>query len=155
MARWKSDDNEKGETSMRIAVIGSMKFADDMVKIKKQLDKLGHTAVIPLGTESHLKDQEFVENLDDNLKWCITNEIMRKNFEQIADNDAVLVLNYKRNGIEGYIGISALMEMGVAHYLKKKIFLINHTPDYKNARWAHEVAIMQPTIIKGDLTKIA
>src|ERR1700722_14102537 len=136
---------------MRIAVIGSMKFADDMVKIKEQLDELGHTAVIPLGTESHLKNKDFVENLDDNLEWCITHDIMRRNFMQIADNDAVLVLNYKRNDLEGYIGISALMEMGVAHYLRKKIFLINNTPDYKDARWAHEVAIMQPTSIKGDL----
>jgi hypothetical protein len=139
---------------MRIAIIGSMKFAEDMVNIKKQLDKLGHAAVIPLGTESHLKDQEFVEHLDDNLEWCITHNIMRRNFMQIADNDAVLVLNYKRNDLEGYIGISALMEMGVAHYLRKKIFLINNTPDYKDVRWAHEVAIMQPTILKGDLTKI-
>lgn len=80
---------------------------------------------------------------------------MRKNFAQVAKNDAVLVLNYKRNGIEGYIGIAALLEMGVAHYLKKKIFLVQHAPSSKTARWAHEVAIMQPTIIKGDLTKIS
>jgi hypothetical protein len=139
---------------MKIAIIGSMQFAEDMVKIKKQLDELGHTAEVPLGIESHVKDKEFVDNLDDNLEWCITHDIMRRNFKQVAESDAVLVLNYKRNGIEGYIGISALMEMGVAHYLKKKIFLFQHTPDYKNARWAHEVAIMQPTIVHGDLTKI-
>jgi nucleoside 2-deoxyribosyltransferase len=139
---------------MKIAIIGSMKFAEDMVKIKEQLDELGHDAKFPLGLESHLQDGQFVDNLDDNLEWCITHDIMRKNFKQVANSDAVLVLNYKRNDIDGYIGISALMEMGVAHYLKKKIFLLNHTPDYKNARWAHEVAIMQPKIIKGDLTKI-
>jgi hypothetical protein len=139
---------------MRIAVIGSMKFADDMVKIKKQLDELGHTSTIPLGIESNLNDETLSDNLDSSLEFCITHDIMRKNFKQVADSDAVLVLNYKKNDIEGYIGVSALLEMGVAHYLKKKIFLINHTPDYKDARWAHEVAIMQPTIIKGDLTKI-
>lgn len=139
---------------MKIVIIGSMKFAEDMVKIKKQLDDLGHEARIPLGTESHLKDQDFVDKLDENLQWCISNDIMRRNFNQVADSDAILVLNYKRNGIEGYIGVSALMEMGVAHYLKKKIFLIEHPPSFKDARWAHEVAIMQPMIIKGDLTKI-
>lgn len=140
---------------MKIAIIGSMKFAEDMVKIQKQLDELGHVATVPLGTESHLVDKEFVENLDDNLQWCITHDIMRRNFEQVAQNDAVLVLNYKRNGVDGYIGISALMEMGVAHYLKKKIFLINETPSHKDARWVQEVAIMQPTVIKGNLTKIS
>lgn len=140
---------------MKIAIIGSMKFAEDMVKIKKQLDEIGHTASIPIGTEPHLNDKEFTDNLDDTLEWCITHDIMRRNFQQVAVSDAVLVLNYKRNGVEGYIGVSALLEMGVAHYLGKKIFLIQQPPDYKDARWAHEVAIMQPTIIKGDLTKIS
>ena len=139
---------------MKIAIIGSMKFVEDMVKIKKQLHEMGHDALVPIGTDPFLKDKTLSDNLDEDLEFCITHDIMRKNFQQVADCDAVLVLNYKRNGIEGYIGVSALMEMGVAHYLKKKIFLINHTPDYKDARWAHEVAIMQPTIIKGDLTKI-
>ena len=132
-----------------------MKFAEDMVKMKKQLDELGHQASTPLGTETNLEDKSFNDNLDDTLEWCITHDIMRKNFQQLADSDAVLVLNYKKNNIEGYIGVSALMEMGVAHYLNKKIFLIQKTPDFKHARWAHEVAIMQPTIIAGDLTKIA
>jgi len=140
---------------MKIAIIGSMKFAEDMVKIQKQLDELGHTSAVPIGTDPHLTDKTFIDNLDDNLEYCITHDIMRKNFQQVADSDAVLVLNYKKNDIEGYIGVSALMEMGVAHFLNKKIFLMNETPDFKNARWAHEVAIMQPTIIKGDLTKIA
>lgn len=140
---------------MKIAIIGSMKFAEDMVKIKKQLDEMGHKAFVPIGTEPHLEDKDFVENLVDNFEYCITHDIMRKNFQQVADSDAVLVLNYKRNGIEGYIGASALLEMGVAHFLNKKIFLMQHTPEFTNARWAHEVAIMQPTIIKGDLTKIS
>ena len=155
MARRTGDNHEKREAGMKIAIIGSMKFAEDMVKIQKQLDELGHDAKIPLGSEPHLKDKEFVDNLDDNLEFCITHDIMRKNFQQVADSDAVLVLNYKRNGVEGYIGVSALLEMGVAHYLGKKIFLFQNTPDYKDARWAHEVAIMQPTIIKGDLTEIS
>lgn len=155
MARRSGIRDKKGEAGMKIMIIGSMKFAEDMVKIKKQLDELGHNASIPVGTEPHLTDKEFVDNLHDNLEFCIAHDIMRKNFEEVSKNEAVLVLNYKRNGVEGYIGISALLEMGVAHYLKKKIFLMQHTPNYKDARWAHEVAIMQPKVIEGDLTKIS
>ena len=139
---------------MKIAIIGSMQFAKDMIKMKKQLDELGHQAKVPLGTETHLDDNTFNDNLDGSLEWCITHDIMRRNFQQLAESDAVLVLNYKKNDIEGYIGVSALMEMGVAHFLHKKIFLIQKPPDYKEARWAHEVAIMQPTIVHGDLAKI-
>src|SRR5579864_3075643 len=126
MARRPRDYNKKRETNMKIAIIGSMKFAEDMAKIQKQLRMIGHNAIVPIGTEAHLKDKTFTDNLDDNLEWCITHDIMRKNFQQVSDSDAVLVLNYEKNGIEGYIGVSALMEMGVAHYLKKKIFLINN-----------------------------
>src|SRR5882672_1051850 len=99
---------------MKIAVIGSMKFAEDMVKIKKQLDDLGHDTVIPFAKDPHLADKTLVDSLDDNLEYCITHDVMRQNFQQVAQCDAVLVLNYKRNGIEGYIGVSALLEMGVA-----------------------------------------
>ena len=131
-----------------------MKFVHKMVEIKKELDKLGHDTLLPLGIKPHLRDRGFVENLDGNLEYCITNGVMRKNFQRVSDSDAVMVLNYKRNGMEGYIGISALLEMGVAHYLKKKIFLVSKTPHYKKERWAHEVAIMQPKVIDGDLKKI-
>ncbi len=139
---------------MKIAIIGSMKFAKDMVELKKELNLMGHEASIPVGTEPHLKDKNFVENLEKNLKFCIENNVMRDNFEQVAKHDAVLVLNKKRNGIDGYIGISALLEMGIAHYLKKKIFLMFPTPHYNDARWAHEVAIMEPKVLNGDVSKI-
>ncbi len=140
---------------MKIAIIGSMNFAEDMVKIQKQLKEIGHASTTPIGTESNLADTTLSDNLDGSLEFCITHDIMRKNFQQVADSDAVLVLNYKKNDIQGYIGVSALLEMGIAHYLQKKIFLMQQTPDFKEARWAHEVAIMQPTIIRGDLTKIS
>lgn len=131
-----------------------MAFVRDMVKIKKELEKLGHEVNIPYGTEPHLKDEKFVDSLEENLKFCIKNDVMRENFREVAKHDTVLVLNHKRNGIDGYIGISALMEMAIAHYLDKKIFLFNEIPHYNNVRWAHEVAIMRPVIISGDLKKI-
>lgn len=136
---------------MRILIIGSMAFAKDMVKIKKELIALGHEANIPFGTEPHLKDEKFVDSLEENLKFCIENDVMRENFKEVARHDAVLVLNKKRNAIEGYIGVSVLMEMAIAHYLGKKIFLWNSVPHYNNIRWAHEVAIMQPIVINEDI----
>lgn len=139
---------------MKILIIGSMAFAKDMVKIKNKLIALGHEANIPYGTEPHLKDLKFVDSLEENMKFCIENDVMRENFREVAKHEAVLVLNKKRNGIEGYIGVSALMEMAIAHYLGKKIFLWNPVPHYNNVRWAHEVAIMQPVVIDKDLSQI-
>jgi hypothetical protein len=139
---------------MKIMICGSMKFAKDMVVVKKELDKLGHKAFVPYGTKPHLKDEDFVEKLSENLPYCIKNNVMKNNFKLVSECDAILVLNKKRNKINGYIGISALMEMAVAHHLGKKVFLLNDVPDYRKHRFAHEVRIMQPILIDGDLSKI-
>ncbi|MBI2195927.1 MAG: hypothetical protein HYU48_02685 [Candidatus Levybacteria bacterium] len=139
---------------MRILILGSMKFVNDMGKVRKELGKLGHKVILPVGIKPHLKNSDFVENLDGNMAYCIKNDVMRRNFRLVAKSDAILVLNYKRNNMDGYIGISVLLEMGIAHYLKKKIFLMQKTPDYNKVRWAHEVAIMEPKVLDGDLAKI-
>lgn len=131
-----------------------MAFAKEMLEIKDQLKKMGHTVQVPHGIESHITDNNFVDDLDANKKWCIDNDIMRKCFNLVAESDAVLVLNHKRNGVDGYIGVSALMELGIAHFLRKKIFLFNPTPSYQKHRWVHEVEIMQPLVINGDLKQI-
>lgn len=139
---------------MKIVIIGSMSFVNDMIKIKKSLDKLMHKVSIPHGSKPHQKDKSFVDNLEDNLEYCIKNNVMKRNFDLVSENDAVLVLNYKKNNTDGYIGISSLMEMAIAHHLNKKIFIYNKIPDFRKFRWAHEVSIMQPVIIDGKLDKI-
>lgn len=131
-----------------------MAFAKEMVKVKKELKKLGHEANIPYGTEPHLQDDKFVDSLEENVKFCIEHDVMRRNFQEVATHDGVLVLNNERNGVNGYIGVSGLMEMAIAHYLHKKVFLFNEVPHYNNVRWAHEVAIMRPVVIHGNLKKI-
>lgn len=135
-------------------ISSSMKFAKDIVKLRDELQKMGHDAIIPYGTEPHLTDSSFVENLEDNMKYCIEDDVMMKNFKLIQDQDAILVYNKKRNNINGYIGTSALMEVAIAYYLKKKIFIMYDIPHFDTHRWAHEVTIMQPTFLKGDISKI-
>jgi len=46
------------------------------------------------------------------------------------------------------------MEMGLAYYLRKKIFLLYPPPPVKQEKYTHEVLIMQPVILDGDLDKI-
>lgn len=139
---------------MKIMLVGSMAFAKDMAKIVEDLQKLGHKAFLPHGTAPHLTDEIFVDDLEANLEYCIRHNVMKKCFDQVAESDAILVVNKKRNGVSGYIGVSGLMEMAVAHHLNKKIFVLNKLPHFKKHRWAHEVSIMQPIVINGDLSKI-
>lgn len=131
-----------------------MSFAKDMAKVKNQLERFGHAVFVPIDIELHLSDSTFADNLEMDYKHCVKNDTIRKCFDLIAKSDAILVLNLRKKGAEGYIGTSGLMEIGLAHYLNNKIFLFNKLPSYRDARWAHEVAIMKPVILKGDFAKI-
>lgn len=131
-----------------------MSFIKDIVKAQKELEKLGHEAFIPEGVEPHLKDKNFVDNLEENLEFVIKNNVMKKNFDLVAKNDAILVLNNRKNGVDGYIGTSVLMEMAIAYHLNKKIFVLNRIPHFRKERWAHEAIIMHPVILNGELERI-
>ncbi|MBI4084455.1 MAG: hypothetical protein HY431_00975 [Candidatus Levybacteria bacterium] len=139
---------------MKMMICGSMAFAKDMLATKKKLEALGHDSLVPPDIEEHIRDKRLVDNLEKNFAHATERDVMKRSFQLVAQSDAILVLNLKRKGIDGYIGTSALMEIGLAYYLGKKIFLFNPIPHYNDVRWAHEVTIMQPTIIHGDLNKI-
>jgi hypothetical protein len=139
---------------MKIQICGSMSFAKEMRSAQHELEKLGHSVTIPTNTDLHIQDPAFVEDLDSNLEHCIENDTIRENFKLVAAADGIVVVNYPKNGIDGYVGVSTLMEIGVAHFLEKKIFLLFPIPHFDEHRWAHEVTIMQPVILEGDLRKV-
>jgi hypothetical protein len=44
--------------------------------------------------------------------------------------------------------------MGIACYLKKKIFILNPIPSAEEIRYVQEIKLMQPIILNGDLSLI-
>lgn len=139
---------------MKIMIVGSMTFAPQMMEAKKDLEALGYQVDVPADIENHLKNPNLIDDLDSDLKHSQEKNVLKACFDLIAENDAVLVLNHKKNNIGGYIGTSVLMEIGLAYYLGKKIFILNPIPSSADARWAHEVMIMNPKIIDGDFSAI-
>lgn len=135
-------------------ISGSMVFSRDMLELKKQLEKIGHSVVLPIGIEYHLEDPEYHAKLEESIPKLVEEDIMRKNFDQLASQDAVLIFNKKKNNIFGYMGVSMLMELALAYFLNKKIFILYDIPHFNDHRWAHEVMIMQPTFLQGDILRI-
>jgi len=95
---------------MRIAICGSMSFAKEMLEVQKLLQNMGHQAEVPCDTELHVQKPEFVDDLDGNYVHCTENDIIRRCFDVIAAADAILLLNYPKNGMNGYIGASGLKD---------------------------------------------
>lgn len=136
---------------MKVAICASMVFADKMLDVKNQLKKLGHEVQLSSFVNEYVgkseKEKEEITIYHKNQKDAI-----RKFYEKIKISDAILVLNYDRRGISDYIGGNTLMEIGFAHVLEKKIFLMNPIPDIEYYR--SEIEAVRPVIIYGDLTKI-
>ncbi len=140
---------------MKIFISGSMSFAKEMLSIQKQLVSVGYKVKVPCDTEEFANDAELTtDDYEKDYQWCLEKDIQRKCFNIIEQSDAILVLNYSKGGIDGYVGASTLVEIGIAYYLKKKIFLLNPLPSPEKLRCAHEIKIMQPIVLNGDLRLI-
>jgi predicted DNA-binding WGR domain protein len=136
---------------VKIAICASMVFAEKMVQVKRQLEEIGHTVFISQFAEGYLgKAEQEKEKLAVHDKN--ENDAIRKFWEIIKKSDAILVLNYDRKGIKNYIGGNTLMEIGFAHVLNKKIFLMNPIPNIEYYR--SEIEAVSPVILGQALKKI-
>ena len=145
-----SGSNPLGST-MKIGIIGSMQFTEKMLEFRDELNKLGHEAFLTDLHESFIgKNDEEKEAIKLHQKYNM--DAIRTFWNAMQGADAVLVLNYGKHGIENYIGGNTLMEIGFAHVLNQKIFLLNPIPEipyYKT-----EIIAVNPIIINGDLSLI-
>ena len=128
-----------------------MRLSQKMLKIKEELTKLGHFVIVPRHTEEYavLNTSDHMHN--ESVKNKINHDLIRQYFNEIERNDAVLVVNDSLKDIPNYIGGNAFLEMGFAHVLNKKVYLLNPIPEMS---YSDEIIAMQPIILNGDITKL-
>lgn len=118
--------------------------------IIKELEQMGHVITLPnnfddFGRENRMK----IEDPIGYPEWKAS--MFRKQAEKVANNDAVLVLNFEKEGKPNYIGGATFLEIFKAWELGKKLFLYNPIPENL---LKDELTGMSPVIISGDLSKI-
>lgn len=136
---------------MRIGIIGSMQYTEQMLAVRDELVGRGHDAFV---TDLH---DAFIGKSDEEkeiikIEQKQNKDAIREFWRIMQGADAVLVLNLDKHGIKNYIGGNTLMEIGFAHVLNQKVFLYNPIPEipyYKS-----EIEAVKPTILDGDLSKI-
>ena len=130
---------------MKITVCGSISFAKQMRKVVTILTERGHAVLLPdrvaQDEDLHIGDEEAANRKEEF-------DLIKKHWEKIRECDAILVLNYHKNGIEGYVGGNTFLEMGFAHVLGKPIYLLYDIPP---APYRAEMLAMRPTVLKGNL----
>ena len=61
--------------------------------------------------------------------------------------DCLLILNYSHRGYDNYIGGNSFLEMVLAFYLHKPIYLLNNIP--QNMLYTEEINALEPIIVKS------
>lgn len=136
---------------MRIGIVGSMQFTEKMLEVRDELIKLGHEAFV---TDLHIalvgKTDKEKEKIKLHQKFNM--DAIREFWKAMQGADAILVLNYDKSEIKNYIGGNTLMEIGFAHVLNQKIFLMNPIPEI--SYYKTEIEAVKPVIIHGNLSLI-
>ncbi len=153
---------------MKITVCGSIGFYPEMEKSRDTLTTMGHEVQIPqlalevpeaYGGGRKLYFGEYIEangRIDafpaSHEIWNLKESAIRDHYEKIDWADAILVVNHEKRGVPGYVGGNTLIEMGVAFFQGKKIFLLN--PVSGTLSYKQEIMGMKPEILNGDLSLV-
>ncbi len=152
---------------MKITVCGSIAFYGEMEALKRDLEARRHEVLVPLlskevpelGNDRKFYVGKFIEEnggIDAfppaHSIWNIKEDAIWDHYKKIAWSDAIIVANYEKRGVAGYIGGNTLIEIGAAFFLKKRIFILN--PISSNLSYKQEIYSMKPVLLEGDLNNI-
>jgi hypothetical protein len=149
---------------MKITICGSIGFYPEMEAARDRLVALGHEVQIPeLALEVPLeygggKKVYFGGYIEEHggmdafpaghAIWNLKENAIKDHYTKIEWGDAILVVNMEKRGIAGYVGGNTLIEIGVAFYLGKQIYILY--PVSSELSYKQEILGMKPTVLEGD-----
>jgi len=142
---------------MKLVLCSSAAFYQHVVTLATELEANAMDVVIPV-TARKMRDtgnfdvstyKTWYENPDDYTKKA---NLMRLHFDEISGGDAILVVNDEKHGIKDYIGPNVLLEMSLAWYQKKPIYILNNIP--VDSPFEEEIKGMAPVVLNGDVSKL-
>lgn len=139
-----------------------------MESARDELIKLGHEVKIPelalevpeeFGGGKKVYFGQYIEQnggIDafpaEHKIWDMKEGAIKDHCEKIDWCDGILVINHEKRGISRYIGGNTLIEIGIAFYLKKKIYILNSVSS--ELSYKQEIMGMKPTMLNGDLSLV-
>ena len=132
---------------MKILIICSKAFYDKIAPIKQKLEEMGHSIELP---------NSYYEPDAEKKAWYLGNKahsefkqkMLKMSAERIETMDAVLTLNFDKNGKQNYIGGATFLELYEAFMKGKKIYMYNPIPE---GMLYDEISGFSPVIINGNL----
>ena len=133
---------------MKILLICSKVFYDKLSFFKQELEKMNHEVFMPNCWDCPETEAKY-RGTPEHAKFKA--KMFKQSEETIKQMDAVLVLNYDKNGQKNYIGGATFLEIYDAFRLGKKIYFINELPE---GMLKDELIGFSPIVLNGDITNI-
>lgn len=135
---------------MKILIICSKAFYPEIAPIQKTLEDMGHEISLP-NSYYHPEAEQESWDMGEKEHAAFKARMFRRSAETISRMDAVLALNFEKNGKKNYIGGATFLELYEAFMGGKKIFLYHDVPV---GMLYDEIAGFAPTVIHGDLSLV-
>ncbi len=141
-----------------ITLCASTAHYRQVLEIEKELKALGYKVKIPktaniMKRTGNFDPMGYKTWYDNHADYQKKTELIKLHIKKILEADAILVVNFEKRGLVGYIGGNVLIEMAIAFQTKKPIFIYN--PISEELSIKEEVYGLQPIFINGDLTQIS
>jgi hypothetical protein len=140
-----------------VTICSSADFYGQAVEIQETLIELGCKVIVPATAERMKKSGDY--DVTHYKTWFGIKDdyhkktaLMEGHFAEVAKADAILVINHEKHGVANYIGGNVLMEMALAFYLRKPIFVLNEIPT--ESAFLEEIIGLNPIVLHGKADKL-
>ena len=140
-----------------VVICSSASFYKQVIEAESILKRAGFRVVIPLTAHKMRRSGDF--RVETYKTWFNNPEnykrkgfLTKHHFNKIVKGDSVLVLNYKKKDIDGYIGGAVLAEMAIAFHFHKPIYVLNSVAN--TIPYEEEIHAMAPIWLGGELDRI-
>lgn len=124
-----------------------MAFIDEMERIAMALEDLGFKALSPV-REEHGLDWTSLSRTE---MLTLKKAYVDIHLDKIRRSDAVLIANFRKHGVEGYVGPNTLMEAAFAYAAGIPVIFLHDPCDQANGL---ECASISRGCIDGDVARV-
>jgi hypothetical protein len=141
-----------------ITICSSANFYKQAVAIEAQLEKLGFKVLLPASAIRMKKSGDYDVShyktwFGDANDYHMKTALIHEHFLEVEEGDAILVLNYEKHGVDNYIGGNVLMEMAIAFFLDKSIYILNEIPS--ESAFLEEIIGLNSIVLHGKVEALS
>ncbi len=130
---------------MKVLIHSSLDFKPEMINAKKYIESNSSISVLlpDLKRYQHIRDDLG----DDTTFTQIKNRLSKQNIKLVEECDCLLIINITHRDVINYVGGNSFLEMVIAFYLNKPIYLLNNIPN--NMSYSEEIKSFYPIVTKS------